>query len=316
MRPGGVRGMLDSGPMATAAPSHSIPRLRSRDVVLVVNPHASRVRPAVVAGVQAELVRFGASVQTLVTESADEAIGTFVDAEGRRLVLVGGDGTLHAAANTPGVRPELALIPAGRANNVVRSLGIPLDPRAAARLAVEGKVRPIDAVEVVTPSVRLVAVEGVSIGFLSQARSLYHERNSSHLDSALAAGVAALARFHPLRVRVTRRGSAEELTLAQLFVANLPLYAFGLQVAPDADPTDRLLDVLAIEGHGRHDVLPMILRLLRATELERAEAHHWRAEHVRVDTHGALPVVADSRDLGPGPVDLGVLPRELPLVRP
>ena len=302
--------------MATAVSPRPLSPPRSRDVVLVVNARASRVRPAVVAGIRAELVRWGAGVQTLITESADEWLEALDGAAGRRLVLVGGDGTLHAAANAARPRPELALIPAGRANNVARSLGIPLEPRAAARLAVEGAAKPIDAVEVVTPSSRYVAVEGVSVGFLSEARSLYHERNSSHLDSALAAGVAALAHFRPLRVRVRRCTSTEELTLAQLFVANLPAYAFGLHVAPDADPTDRLLDVLAIEGHGRHDVLPMILRLLRATELERSEAHHWRAEHVRVDTHGALPVVADSRDLGPGPVELGVLPRELPLVRP
>src|SRR5215218_3251611 len=128
-----------------------------------------------------------------------------------RVVLLGGDGTLHAAANIRGPLPELALIPAGRANNVARSLGIPLAPRTAARFAVEGRAKPIDAIEAVTPSGRYVAVEGVSAGFLSQARSRYHETNSGHLASALAAAAQALARFHPFPVRVTCESSVEEL---------------------------------------------------------------------------------------------------------
>ena len=286
------------------------------EVILVVNAHASGVRPDVVAGVEAELARWGASGRTLLTESPDEWVEALDGDTDRRVVLLGGDGTLHAAANVHGPQPELALIPAGRANNVARSLGIPLAPRTAARFAVEGRAKPIDAIEAVTPSGRYVAVEGVSVGFLSQARSRYHETNSGHVGSALAAGAQALARFHPFRVRVTCNTSIEELALVQLFVANLPLYGFGLQVAPGADATDRLLDIVAIEGRRRSNLLPMIARLRRGTELERTETHQWRAERVRIDTHGAVPLIADSFDLGAGPVDFSVLPGALALVRP
>ena len=199
---------------------------------------------------------------------------------------------------------------------MARSLGIPLAPRDAARLAVEGRAKPIDLIEAVTPFRRYVTVEGLSVGFLSQARSRYHEENSSHLGPALAAGAHALTDFHPYRVRVVQGTSVEELALVQLFVANLPLYGFGLHVAPDADPTDGLLDVVAIEGHGRLYLLRMIVRLRQATELGRAEARHWRVERARIDTNGAAPAIADSFDLGPGPVDLSPLPLGLPLVRP
>jgi diacylglycerol kinase family enzyme len=293
-----------------------LPRLRRRHVVVVANANASGVRPEFVGAVEAELARWGASGPTLVTESPEEWVEDLESAGERRVVLVGGDGTLHAAAGLSWVKPELALIPAGSANNVAHSLGIPLARGAAAKLAVEGRSKPIDLIEAVTPSCRHVTVEGISAGFLSLARSHYHEANSSHAAAALAAGARALAGFHPLRVRVMRGAAAEELMLAQLFVANLPLYGFGLHVATGVDVTDDLLDVVAIEGRGRPELLSMVARLHHGTELERAEARRWRAAHVRIDTHGAVPVVADSFDLGPGPVELSVLPRELPLVRP
>lgn len=284
--------------------------------MLVANGHATHVRPELVARVESEILGWGAACRTVVTESAEELAALLAESGARRVLLLGGDGTVHAAANSEGARPELALIPAGGANNIARSLGIPLDPRAAARLAVEGRAKPIDAIEAVTWSERYVAVEGVSVGFLSEARSHYHEESSEHVASALAAGAAALARFHPPGIRVLGDGAGDAFPLVQLFVANLPLYAFGLHVAPQADATDGLLDVVAVEGGGRHDVVAMILRLLRPDDGEHTSTRHWRAAHVRVDTHGALPVVADSRVLQQGGVDLRVLPGELPIVRP
>ena len=53
----------------------------------------------------------------------------------RRVVLLGGDGSVHALANLAGHKPEVALLPAGRANNIAHSLGIPIALADAARVA-------------------------------------------------------------------------------------------------------------------------------------------------------------------------------------
>jgi diacylglycerol kinase (ATP) len=302
--------------LATAIQPQSLLSLRRLQVLLVVNAHASGVRTELVESVRRELARLGAGIDTLVTESADEWVEAIAGDAERRVVLIGGDGTLHAVANMAGACPEIALVPAGRANNVARSLGIPVEPGAAVRLALEGRVRPIDLIQAVTPSRRYVTVEGISVGFLAQARSRYHAANSGHRPTAIASGAQALAHFHPLPVRVTRGEAVEQLALSQLFVANLPLYGFKLHVAPQADPTDELLDFVGIEGRGRLGVLPMVVRLLRATELDDAGVHLWRAARGRITTDGCSPIVADSVNLGPGPVEVYALPRALPLVRP
>lgn len=301
--------------MHAAAPPNRIGPPRASRVALVVNPHASHARPETVAAARAALERYGVGGRPLVAETADEWIQTLGDEPERRIVLVGGDGTIHAAANAS-LKAELALVPAGSANNIARSLGIPLLPAAAARLAVLGRARPIDVIEAVTATRRRIVVEGLSVGFLAAARSRYHATGSEHPGRALAAGAAALAAFRPLHVHVVDGGRADDLELAQLFVANLPLYAFGLHVAPRADPEDGLLDLVAIESCGRPDVLRMIVRLRRGTEFGRPEVHSWRAGRIRLDPHGASPVIADSLDLGAGPVDLSVRRGALALVRP
>src|SRR5918998_5124683 len=119
----------------------------------------------VVARATTALRTAGARVRAHVTADEDELAAAVRGADDRRVVLVGGDGTVHALANLdlPAL-PPAALLPAGRANNIARALGIPVDRRAAAELAVRGRAAGVDVLEVVTPARRLFAVEGVSRG--------------------------------------------------------------------------------------------------------------------------------------------------------
>src|SRR5918994_3972380 len=135
---------------APLAPLRTSPRrLRSLapHLLVVANANASGLvrRPELVAESVRLLRSFGARAQAHVTASLDELAEALHTAE-RRVVLLGGDGSLPAAANLPGHKPELALIPAGKANNVATALGVPADLAAAARLAVEGAPRSLDLI--------------------------------------------------------------------------------------------------------------------------------------------------------------------------
>lgn len=290
---------------------------RGARVRVIVNGNASGApHPARPDDLIARLRRAGADVELERTATLEELAAVWGDDDGRRLILVGGDGTVHAGVNLAGPARDVALIPAGRANNIARSLGIPLDWERATRLAIRGDVRPVDLIEARAPNVRQLVVEGVSVGFLAQARVRYHGRNSADVSAAVRAGAAALAHFHPLTARVTSSAGAEALKLSQLFVANLPLYEFGLRVAPQADPTDATLDLVGIEAPSRRAVLRMLVDLRRGTHLYHPNVHVWRTDRAVVVTNGCSPIVADSTDLGDGPVELRALPRGLRLVRP
>ena len=298
------------------APARAPRRLRSLSphLLLVANGNASGLtrHPELVQDSARLLRSAGARVESLVTSTLDELAYVLASAE-RRVVLLGGDGSLHAAANTPGHKPELALIPGGKANNVARSLGIPLDLDAAARLAVEGRAHPIDAIAAQTATRRHLAVEGVSVGFHALARSQYRAKNSADTAAGIRAGLGAFTRFEPMTMAVGLDGSCELMRLSQLFVVNMPLFGPGLRVAP-ADPTDGLLDVVAIEGGGRLSLLPLAARLRRGTHLGTDGVRSFRASTVRISTRGVSPVIADTTDLGSDTVELSVVPQALELV--
>ena len=299
---------------APASPAEAPRRLRSLSphLLLVANGNASGLsrRPSLVKD-SAQLLRsIGARVETRITASLEELDHALATAE-RRVVLLGGDGSLHAAANSR-FKTELALIPAGGANNIARSLGIPADFAAAARLAVEGRARPIDAIAVETATQNYLAVEGVSAGFHALARVALHGdelRGRPRGHSRRPRRSRALRAVHDRAV--ARRRAAVSCASASSSSSNMPLFGPGLRVAP-ADPRDGLLDVVTIDG-GRRALLGLAPRLRRGTHLGRPGVTHTRARTIRIATGGRSPVIADTTNVG-DTVQLSIAPHALDIV--
>jgi diacylglycerol kinase (ATP) len=302
--------------LAPAPISRPAPRRSCCDeLVLVVNANASGVRrdPELVSRAAFALRGAGAQVELRVTESVTELAEVASD-PGRRLVLLGGDGTVHSFANLPFADAEAALLPVGGANNIARSLGIPLDLARAAALAVRGSARSLDLIEARSPERRVLAVEGISVGFHAVARARYSAVNSTDVRAAVGAGFSAIRAYHPVPVALELDGDAELAPLGQLFVANLPYYGPRLAVAPDADPADGLLDVVRIPARGRLDTVAALASLRRGRDPR--DLSRTRAGRVRISTGGRSPVIADTTDLGTGPVDLAIRPAALRIVVP
>jgi diacylglycerol kinase (ATP) len=286
----------------------------SESLVLVVNANARAGDAATAERATDSLQRAGARVRVARTANVDQLVDVLREAAGRRVVLLGGDGGVHAAANS-GVSCPLALLPAGHANNIARALGIPVDLDAAAALAVNGTARGHDLIEATGPRGRRLVVEGLSIGLHAVARGHYHARNSGDRFAAVRSAAWALRHYDGGSVDVQAGEVHERLVLGELFVANLRYYSFGLRIAPHADPHDGALDFIAFPPMPRR-ALPATVRRLRAgTHLDRPEVRTWQAAEATLVAHGS-PVIADTVDIGPGPVRLAAARDALSLVTP
>jgi diacylglycerol kinase (ATP) len=269
-----------------------------REVELVVNGRASGAGSETVARATTALRAAGARVRVHLTADERELADVLRGADGRRVVLAGGDGTVHALANLDlESLPAAALLPAGRANNIARALGIPVDWRAAAELAVRGRPAAIDALRVVTPERTLFAVEGVSAGFHAAARHRYNGENSADL----AAGVRALAaELHGYRQRpVALRVDGAPMfagPAAQVFLSNLPFFGFGFRVDPVADPSDGRLEAFVLEAPTRREVVRLLASARAGNHLGRPGVSWTRATRAHLEQ--PLPLVADAQPLG------------------
>ena len=73
-------------------------------------------------------------------DELDDVLTGLGDLDERRLVVIGGDGSIHAVVaslHRNGLldRAEVALVPLGTGNDFARTLGVPLDAATAARIA-------------------------------------------------------------------------------------------------------------------------------------------------------------------------------------
>lgn len=275
-------------------------------LVAVINGNASGVADAerVLAEVTANLGEWGA-VEGRVTRTGLELRHALEDSGGRRVVLVGGDGTLHAAANLSVPLPELALIPTGRANNVARALGIPQSIDQAARVAATSPALPVDVLAVESGDTRIRCLEALSAGLQADARAAYDRRNSADLGAGARALAGALRRYRPHRVQLDADGErAYEGDAAQVFLSNMPLFGFGFRVAPQADPADGMLDALVLRARSRAEAVRLLLATYRGRHLESAAATVRRAR--RAVLRSPLPLVCDGTPLGTASADVSV----------
>jgi membrane-associated protein len=275
---------------------------RRAELLLVVNARASGVDDPERTSQElvALLEELGATAGAAVTRTEPglwEALRAAA-ASGRRVVLVGGDGSLHAAANAPlAALPELALVPAGRANNIARALGIPSDRLGALEIAARAEARPLDALRVRTPGRSLLAVEAVSAGFQAEARHAYAAGNSADLRSGLRAFAAQLRRYAPYRVAARLDGvELGSKRAAQVFLSNLPFFGFGFEVNPGADPADGRLEAVLLDAAGRLSLLRLLGAVYRGRHLGRPGVV--RLSGRRAELTQPLPLVADTVPLG------------------
>jgi diacylglycerol kinase (ATP) len=287
---------------------------------VAVNRNASGLEDPEATGRElvAILEELGEQAEAVVTGSERELWDVLRSAEAldRRVVLVGGDGTIHAAANAPLKRlPEVALVPTGRANNVARALGIPVSRAGALAVAARAPARPLDALRVATPDRFVYAVEAVSAGFQAEARSGYEAENSADLVQGVKALVRAVRRYRPYALNVEMAGDRmRSRQAAQLFLSNLPYFGFGFEVDPGADPSDGRLEAILLEARGRGRLLRLLAAARRGRHIGRRGVQRVSATRARLTE--PLPLVADAVPLGVSTATVSVEPARLRVASP
>lgn len=267
--------------------------------VVAVNARASGLRDpeTVLDAILAATQGTGVDVSGAITESEDDLLEAIEAADGGRLVLVGGDGSVHFAVNAASGPVELGLVPMGRANNIARSLGLPRDVPRAARLAVAAPARPVDVIRVETPTQSIYGIEGISAGLHAAARMRYDAPDSSHLLEGVSAFAGALASYEPWRLELELDGRpAYEGDAAGLFLSNFPLFAYGFKIDPRADIADGRLAAVVLKAESRHGVARLVVSAYRGTLSGRRNVTIAPAREAVITA--PVPMVCDSEVLG------------------
>jgi diacylglycerol kinase (ATP) len=321
--------MLDA-PRSASAPVHEaseaiLPAEAGQPELLVlVNPGAGGGRGGRTGAVVADYFkRRGQSVEFVSSPSGQDLERRAREAQAggfRRVAVIGGDGALlHAVNGIFGSGAELGIIPAGHANDVAASLGIPRDARAAADAVVSGRVRTVDLVRARFASGQAILYVGVGgAGFDAEAARLANTRfrRLPGVTRYLGGALWSFRTFEPLAFEAEMDGERVARRLLFASVANAPSYGAGIRIAPAAEMDDGWLDVTLVEPLGWTRLLRAIPKLLGSGDIRWPEVRRYRARRIRLAADRPAGFHGDGERLGMLPLELEVLPRALRVVVP
>ena len=241
----------------------------------------------------------------------------------RRLIVLGGDGSVRLAANAllesgAADRVSLGLVPAGTGSDLAATLGIPDEPSEALEVALGGRSRRVDAMEVAAESYRRFAVNVVSAGISGPVVEKINSLARRHAASYLTATLGALFRYRAPDCRITVADEVwHEGPLLLVAVANGPTFGRGMRIAPGARIDDGSLDLVLVPSLPIWMVPWRLLQLYRGTHLGSPGIHHRRAKEVRVAPLEAFPPFDLDGDVGPAEaVTISIVPGALVLQVP
>lgn len=282
--------------------------MSGRHVALVVNPSSGRGLGARVAPiVRQRLESARLTVSEFSTTCAEDvaAISAEVVSSGADAVaLVGGDGTVHLAAQVlANSGLPFGVIPAGTGNDFARSVGVPLrDPAAAAGLIVAGRTRAVDLATAKDVFITTVVASGFDSLVNKRANAMTWPRGKTRYTFAT---LAELPTFKPLAYVVTVDGEVIETDAMVVAVGTGATYGGGLQICHGAVIDDGLVDVTIIKPVSRLTLLQLFPKLPKGAHVDHPAVLMLRGASVRLESPGVM-AYADGEILGPLPVDIGV----------
>ncbi|HZJ04810.1 MAG TPA: diacylglycerol kinase family protein [Nocardioidaceae bacterium] len=250
------------------------------------------------------VLREAADVEVCATSNQGELDGVLHRRGGRRVIVAGGDGSLHAVIAALHRRHELhdvviGLIPLGTGNDFARGSEIPLDPEEAARLVLKGDVRPVD---LIIDCAGEVVVNNVHVGLGAEASRKAHKwkKRLGRLGYGIGAALSSVnPPFVRLRVEVDGHVVADfDRPILQVSIGNGSDVGGGTHLAPDADAEDGRLDLMVSYAIGPFARFGYAWGLSRGRHHERDDVLYVRGSTVSVSGQ-AFYCSADGELYGP-----------------
>ena len=294
-------------------------------IQLFLNPTAGRGRaarrqPRIIelleqsgAGIEVHTSNARGDLEAQVLRSVDEGA--------TRIVVAGGDGSVHEATNgllRSDGHAALGVIPTGTGNDFAKACDIPLNWEHATtlladRIAANAKPRKIDAGRL---NQRFFA-NGAGVGFDARvtrvAQSIrWPVGDLVYLLAILKTMIDGIA-SPTLRIEADDFAWNGPLTLAA--VSNGPWVGGMFHIAPMASNSDGVLELLIAKPVTRRRLLALLPRLMNGKHLDEAEILHRAVTSLRISAESPVPSHLDG-EVQPlqSEFELTVLPGALDLL--
>ncbi|HEY4682221.1 MAG TPA: diacylglycerol kinase family protein [Candidatus Acidoferrales bacterium] len=308
---------------------------RTDRTVILVNPEAGGGQATKIARAARDyLAQVGYAADFEEASSAEELrekARQAAEAGCRRVVALGGDGTVHQVINAVrhtslmGEAPHrtaqgeemggaIGIIPCGSGDDFASNLGLPRDPLAACNVLLNGRVRRVDVAEVGAEV--YACIGGIGLDSMANRRANLAPAWLRGQFRYVLATLRTLAGFQPMDFELRADGKVLAGKMTSVIVANARSFGSGLRVAPRARLDDGLLDVCLFREMSWARMLEVLPRAIHGEHLSEPEVEYFQAREIEIRTDPPGDYYADGDFMARSPVKIRVLEKALPMLVP
>lgn len=244
------------------------------------------------------------------------------------IVSVGGDGTHSETASgffdgRKPINPDgvLAIVTSGTGGDFRRTFGFPAGPDGAMKHLAGRKTVPLDAGTYTCTAYDGSCRTGYFVNILSFGIAGLVDHLVNNSSKALGGKISfiigtlrATAMFRAQTVNISLDGGPPRTTtIHNMAVANGRFFGGGMMVAPKADPSDGLFDIVGFEGMDTLRFLGLARSIYKGRHLSRPGVTFSRATKVQVTSLEPVLIDADGEQPGMLPLSVEILPNALRL---
>lgn len=259
---------------------------------------------------------------------AIEYVKEAIIAGSRKIITVGGDGTLNEVVNgaftnhsCPTTDISLSLIPVGTGNDWGRMFGIPLDYEKAVKIIGENKtllhdvgmVRYFNGRE----KVKRYFINIAGLGFESVVvRKTNVQKDKGHSGKLIYFYnlLTSLLAYQNTKAIIIKDGETICSEVFSINVGNGRYCGGGMRQTPDAMPNDGLLDMTIINGIGKFEIIRNLKILYDGSILSHPKINGYKCRNIKISSDSTLYIEADGESLGHTPAEFSIIPASINIV--
>ena len=269
---------------------------------------------------------------TTPSSGAQVVVAEAVRSGFKRIIAVGGDGTVNEvinglaeAAGDKAIVPSLGLLALGTGNDFARAFGLHNKMENMLGALQKGATRSVD----------LGLMSYVNMGGGQQQRWFCNVANVGLVGEVTGAtqnsklvkllggrlayplkAISVLRHYGGRLITITCDEAAPEtLDVLSIAVANAPYFGSGMKIAPHADTTDGFFDVIVITREAKVKATDIAL-LYKGQHLSHPAVRHFRAKNISFASMDGKSVLcdADGELFGRLPCSIAICPKKLQLI--
>ena len=232
-----------------------------------------------------------------------------------KVVLAGGDGTIHQCINAllqTGWNLPVGIYPAGTANDFCQNFNLPKNIEEMTEILIRDNYTLCD----IGQANEQYFINVASLGFLIDISQRTDPRMKNNLGvlAYYMKGIEELPNMKPVKVRLDIAGSRQEIEIFFILVMNGQSAGGFKRIAPQATVCDGLLDVFVFKKCPLLELMPLLIQIMNGDHIKSNYVDFFQTDRLLIECKDGVGTDLDGENGTGFPMDIRVRHHALKII--